>query len=254
MTDCRNLLQMLDPISLAEMNSIKLMNRIDTKFIANTNRLGAILEMASFSYRVQEVEGIRLATYDTLYYDTAQVDMYIRHHDRQLRRQKIRTRTYVDSHLSFLEVKNKTNKGRTKKKRIPIAENVFWDVHQAAESMVFLHERSEYAPEELMPQVRTRFNRITLVNREKTERLTIDLNLRFDNVVTQQAIELPRLMIIELKQDGYAHSDMKEILQTLRIKPTKISKYCMGMALTNSLVKRNRFKTKIRKIKKISTE
>ena len=60
------------------------------------------------------------------------------------------------------------------------------------------------------------------------------------------------LAIIELKQDTTAPSPMKEILARLRIKPFKISKYCIGEALTNPHVKRNRFKAKLRAIDKMS--
>lgn len=229
------------------------MNRIDTKFIANADILCQLLEHAAENYFVQEADGQRLATYDTLYYDTTNLDMYIRHHDRQLCRQKIRTRTYVDSNISFLEVKNKTNKGRTKKKRIAIPDHTFWNIHDNTESENFLETHSRYQIAKLTPQVRTQFNRITLVNKEQTERLTIDLNLRFENIATKKSVELPQLMIIELKQDGMCHSRMKDILLSMRIKPTKISKYCIGTALTNPSIKQNRFKAKIRKIQKIGS-
>ena len=113
----------MTPISLAEMAGVKLMNRIDTKFVANARLLPEILRLAQQDYYVQEIDGQRLTAYDTLYYDTLDLQMYLRHHDRQLRRQKIRVRTYVDSQLTFLEVKNKSNKGRTKKKRIEVETN-----------------------------------------------------------------------------------------------------------------------------------
>ena len=73
---------------------------------------------------MQEIDGQRLTAYDTLYYDTLDLQMYLRHHDRQLRRQKIRVRTYVDSQLTFLEVKNKSNKGRTLQAR--------WESYQSS--------------------------------------------------------------------------------------------------------------------------
>ena len=47
---------------------------------------------------------------------------------------------------------------------------------------------------------------------------------------------------------------MKRILSILlgrRVKPVKVSKYCMGVTLTDPEVKRNRFKGKIRRIEKI---
>ena len=102
------------------MESVKLMNRIDTKYTVPMSILPSILEAAKEDYFAQEIDGKRIATYDTMYYDTEDMDMYIRHHDRQLVRQKIRVRQYVDSNLTFLEIKRKNNKGRTKKKRIAV--------------------------------------------------------------------------------------------------------------------------------------
>ena len=87
------------------MESVKLMNRIDTKYTVPMSVLPAILQAAQEDYYAQEIDGKRIATYDTMYYDTATLDMYIRHHDRQLTRQKIRVRQYVDSDLTFLEIK-----------------------------------------------------------------------------------------------------------------------------------------------------
>ena len=63
---------------------------------------------------------------------------------------------------------------------------------------------------------------------------------------------LGRLVVIELKQDALAPSPMKQILAQLRVKPFKLSKYCIGEALTNPLVKHNRFKAKIRAIGKMA--
>ena len=85
----------MQTIDLSEMNSIKLMNRIDTKFIASSDDLVPILTMALDKYRVQSIDGVRVARYDTLYYDTPELAMYTMHHNRKLRRQKVRTRTYL---------------------------------------------------------------------------------------------------------------------------------------------------------------
>lgn len=237
-------------ISLAEMEGVKLMNRIDTKFVANARLLPEILRLAQQDYYVQEIDGQRLTAYDTLYYDTPDLQMYLRHHDRQLRRQKIRVRTYVDSQLTFLEVKNKSNKGRTKKKRIEVETNDLRTLSPAQTE--WLGEKSWYSLSALQPQLHTRFERITLVNRAKTERLTIDTRLRWENVQTGQNAALGDVIIIELKRDGYQPSEMVEILRSLRVNPMKISKYCIGTALTNATVKNNRFRPKLRQLAKLA--
>ena len=97
-------------ITLGEMSAIKLMNRVDTKFVMPERQLVQLLEMAAEEYSVQVIDGVRACGYTTLYYDTADYDMYTRHHNQQLVRQKIRSRRYEESGQCFIEVKNKTNK------------------------------------------------------------------------------------------------------------------------------------------------
>ena len=228
-----NIVQAFEPISLSEMESVKLMNRIDTKYAVPRAVLPAILEAAQADYYVQEIDGKRIATYDTMYYDTDSLDMYIRHHDRQLVRQKIRVRQYVDSDLTFLEIKRKNNKGRTSKKRITVPGfDISGDTFGS-------------------PKLWTKFHRITLVNKAKTERLTIDMDLVWDNVVSGEKKTFSELVIIELKRDGNVPSRMTGIMLRLRQHPLKISKYCIGTALTTPGLKRNRFKKKIRAIEKM---
>ena len=92
------------PITLGEMKEVKLMNRIDTKYLVTSDELLAILQGVREHYYAQEVEGNRLSPYSTVYYDTEDLRMYIIHHDRHLVRDKVRVRTYVDSNLTFCEV------------------------------------------------------------------------------------------------------------------------------------------------------
>lgn len=239
------------PITLDEMKDVKLMNRVDTKFLVTSDELIAILKGIRDHYYAQEVEGNRLSPYSTVYYDTPDLKMYTIHHDRHLVRDKVRVRTYVDSQLTFCEVKHKSNKGRTKKKRIEVRPGT--DVTKDPETVSFLTEKQPYPVESLSPNLETAFDRFTLVNFEKTERLTIDCNLHFNNFVSGTKASIDPLVIMELKQDGKARSLLKEVLFDLRIKPYKISKYCIGTAMTRPEVKQNRFKKKIRRINKLQT-
>ena len=252
-----SLISEFSPISLEQMDSVKLMNRIDTKYAVPLSVLPAILEAAKADYFAQEIDGKRIATYDTMYYDTDTMDMYIRHHDRQLVRQKIRVRQYVDSNLTFLEIKRKNNKGRTKKKRIRVPgfditgetfgerKSELWNVND------FIASKSRYQWSELSPHLSTKFHRITLVNKAKTERLTIDMDLVWENVVNGRKKTFEDLVIVELKRDGNVPSKMTHIMLAQRIHPLKISKYCIGTALTTPDLKQNRFKGKIHRIVKL---
>ena len=165
----------------------------------------------------------------------------------------------MDSNLSFCEVKHKTNKGRTKKKRMELkSEN---GERKTALRLAELHDQIQaagfelpYPVEILNASLETIFDRITLVNFEKTERLTIDCNLVFQNYVSGNSASMDPLVVMELKQDGRARSLFKEVLFDLRIKPYKISKYCIGTCMTRPEVKQNRFKKKLRRIDKLKSQ
>lgn len=294
-------------LDLDRIAAVRLMNRVDTKYLVDERRCMELLERAADQYYVQIIDDCRACRYATLYYDTPQWDMYHLHHNRRLTRQKIRTRTYVETGVTYLEVKNKSNKGRTHKRRMALDRSLFAAAATDTAAADFLRREARYAPETLSPSLATRFVRVTLVNRAMTERLTIDFDLHFDNVRAADGgnkdmngrgntdmngrkdmntigpgdmdingcgnngirgmdngfrpaaeashghtASLGRLVVIELKQDALAPSPMKQLLAQLRVKPFKLSKYCIGEALTNPLVKHNRFKAKIRAIGKMA--
>ncbi len=241
------LLKSFAPITLAEMSSVKLMNRTDTKFVTNLPQLYRLLKMAQGDYYAQEIDGERNMLYDTTYFDTRDYEMYMEHQHGHTNRQKIRFRTYVSSHLQFMEVKTKNNHGRTKKKRIEVGDMDLGDT----EKREFLARTLKYDVDTLIPHMHNYFRRITLVNKAKTERLTIDTSLQFHNVQTDTDRDMGPLVIIELKRDGLVFSPVLEMLRTLHIHPHGFSKYCMGAALTNDNLLVNRFKQKLRDVEKI---
>ena len=249
MEEILNIVQGMKPITLDEMSTVKLMNRIDTKYVVTEAQLHAILLEIKDNYYAQEVEGNRLSPYSTVYYDTPELTMYLIHHDRHLVRDKVRVRTYVDSHLTFCEVKHKNNKGRTKKKRIVVEP--IPNILDNPEAVAFLSEKQPYEVNTLSPHLVTIFDRFTLVNYDKTERLTIDCNLHFENLRNGKTASVAPLAVMELKQDGRAHSLLKNVLFDMRIRPFKVSKYCIGTCLTRPEVKQNRFKKKLRRMEKL---
>lgn len=245
--------KMLPPISLTDMSGIKLMNRTDTKFVATFEQLNAFLLEVQGKYFIQENNNKRIASYHTIYLDTKDYIMYTMHHNGKTRREKIRVRTYLDSNDTFLEVKNKNNHGRTKKKRIAIQG--IDTLNDEQETITpFLAKHAWYCLEEISPVCENRFSRITLVNFGKTERLTIDFDLRFHHFATDARSQLERVAIIELKRDGNVPSPALDIIRNLRIRRSGFSKYCIGSALTNKNLKRNNFKDRLRFINKLENK
>ena len=242
------------PITLGEMDSVKLLNRRDTKYLTTEAILLEVLADAlKAGYRALETPGhaadktpgptaaqnpdtpaaqapdasiTKLSPYNSVYYDTPGLK-------------------------TFLEIKRKNNHGRTKKKRTSIATNELMDFSSDAAATAYLAKHSTFTAEELSPALSTAFERITLVNPAMTERLTIDTALKFENFRTDKRTDLKDAVIIELKQDGRAQSQMKGILLDHRVKELRISKYCIGTTLTCSAAKSNRFKEKVRALEKI---
>ena len=176
--------------------------------------------------------------------------MFRQHHCAHFPRTKVRARTYLDSGHCFLEVKKKDNHGKTRKKRIeiPSIEAVVND-HYGED---FLTKRTGYTFNDIIPTIENAFQRITLVNDAKTERLTIDFGIQFLNHETGETGTVDDLVIIELKRDGRVHSPILALLRQLRIKPSGFSKYCIGSAITNNNLKINRFKKRMHRYEKIT--
>jgi len=245
------LLGTMSPITLDEMAAVRLMNRTDTKFVTTKPQLLRLLSLARSGYLVQEVFGHRLSPYSTTYWDVADGhDMFCQHLCARRPRTKVRLRTYLDTQTTFLEVKQKDNHGKTSKKRICVPFNE--EVIAAGEEQAFLEKTSGFPLQGLRPTLSNRFDLITLVNVAHTERLTIDVNLYFQNCETGCAAMLDNLVIVELKCDGRQPSTILPLLRQLRIKPSAFSKYCIGSAVTNSELRQNRFKPLLHKLARLN--
>lgn len=236
-------LHAFDAITLKEMDSVKLLDRIDIKFLTRMEQIEKLLPMAIPFYKVLTIGKSRLFGYLTEYYDTPGLTMYHDHHNGRPERFKVRTREYIESNLCFLEVKWKNNKGRVIKSRIG---------HNALDQRafnIFVGDHTPYDPQTLDKVLTGRFNRLTLVDHELTERVTVDFNLSFAD--RSSRISLNGLAIIEIKQDQKVnHSRMLEVLRKLAIRPSGMSKYCIGVALLQNR-KSNLFKESLIKINKL---
>jgi len=100
-------LQSFEPISLDEMDRVKLMNRIDTKFAFDKNTLIQILPILKANYFSLDIQGNRAMSYESLYFDDENYTLFHDHHNRRTNRYKFRIRNYVESKLFFFEIKHK---------------------------------------------------------------------------------------------------------------------------------------------------
>lgn len=240
-------LKNLKGLSLVELDSVKLQNRIDSKFVFKEEDLNVVLEEVSQFYNVLDLGGIRSNVYHSLYYDTPDDHFFISHHNGKLNRYKVRYRQYMDSGLCFLEVKFKNNKGRTIKgrMRVPEISEVLND-----EAKAFINERIGKG-HDLKPTLWNSFERITLAHKEIPERLTIDHELVFS--LQGKEARLSNICIAELKQEKLDQSSVfMKIMRSHGSQPSGMSKYCIGSLLLKPELKYNNFKEKLLRLNKLS--
>ena len=116
MSRLSSILSAFDPITLAEMDNVKLMERVDSKYVFPTSQLNGILKGMQNDYCILDINGVRHHRYESLYFDTDDFRLYKKHQRGMLNRWKIRFRRYVDSGgLTFLKSNSRiTRKGRLK--------------------------------------------------------------------------------------------------------------------------------------------
>ena len=237
----------LDPITLREMDGVSLMKRTDTKFVIHQKNLIEVLETIKNQYRVLEINGNRILTYSSLYFDTEDKKFYHDHHNGKVNRTKVRMRKYMESNICFLEIKQKDGKGKTTKSRIQIND---FETELSPKLVDFI-DTTTSKKNNLKPIIWNKFNRITLVNKQAKERLTIDLGLQFK--MSSSSKKFKNLVIIEVKQERFDRtSPVVKSLKEKGINPYSMSKYCIGMTNIYPKLKYNHFKRKILKINKIT--
>ncbi|MGC3979413.1 MAG: polyphosphate polymerase domain-containing protein [Paludibacteraceae bacterium] len=234
------------PISLTEMDSVALLNRTDTKFVFHRAKLNEILLQAKQSYRVLEIQQMRYADYDTNYFDTDNYKFYYDHHNRRPARYKVRMRSYVNSELHFFEIKYKSNQNRTVKSRIKIPKQENEITGNAAE---LLKKVIGISPDLLKKSIQIKCKRTTLVNRQLTERVTIDFDMQY--YINGAWHSYPDVIIIELKQDKSRKSKFLKIMCSQHLHSVSLSKYSFGIANFIPGIKNNNFKTQILFVNKL---
>ncbi len=242
-----NYIASFDSISLEEMDSVKLMKRVDTKFVLNKKILEDIFPLLKNQYKLLYVNDIVKSQYTSLYFDTKDFDFFMNHHNGKLNRSKVRFRKYVDSQLSFLEVKRKNQKGKTIKKRIQV-DGPFKTLNTDHRQFIKDRLKEDY---QLFYCHTNFFNRITMVNRFLKERITIDFDLRFENEKNTIKEETNQIVIAEVKQEKLDRTSFfYKLMKENGLRPSSMSKYCIGTSFLNKDLKANRFKKNFRILKK----
>ncbi len=253
LTKLNDILQGFEPVGLDGTYNVRYMNRVDTKYLFPVSKLPLLLQSVRSVYSALEIENEREFCYKTVYFDTPDLVFYLQHVTGKLNRTKVRVRSYESNGLTFLEVKQKSNKGRTSKTRQE-KKKVMDEMDHLEESHVFLKELIMADASSLKPVLNTGFTRITLVNLQHAERITVDYNISWNNL-KGECLEMPYLAIAEIKSEkSTALSPFFRQLKSQGIRSTGFSKYVTGMALLNGAPKQNNIKPKFLLLNRIRDE
>ena len=242
-----DLLRGFDNATTALIEARSLQQRVDRKYLLASHALERLLAGLHPAYCLLSVGDQGWARYQSIYLDTPDRTLYHAHRCGRRPRYKVRIRHYLDRQLSFLEVKSKSNSGRTVKRRcaLPYGQN-----HLGVHEQQFI---DTYAPTDgvrLMPCVSISFFRLTLVGKELNERVTFDRDVTFADGPREE--HFPRLVIAEVKQAEYSnHLGAAPAFRTLHAREVPFSKYCVGTILV-APVAGNIFKPTLKAMERLS--
>ena len=103
--------------------------------------------------------------------------------------------------------------------------------------------------DDLHASLNNKFNRITLIHKNKLDRCTIDISPEFWNY--NGKVKFDNLVVFELKRGrSLKSSPMVSLLRKLQIRQRGLSKYCTGRAMLEPKLKQNAFKPRLRFLNK----
>lgn len=237
----------MNTVSLAELDSVALLNRIDNKYVLNKQQLELILPVIQQNYSVLLIGNDKIFTYENNYFDTKDFQFYYDHHNGYTNRMKVRSRKYIETNTSFFEIKKKVNIDRTTKTREKV-DQLIAEIDDIKKETIQQLSRKPIA--NLILTLNNKFNRITFVNNEQTERMTLDFNIHFSDDLKQK--DFTDFYVVEIKQSkSNGRSVVTEVLKKNNIREQSFSKYIFGVIALKDNVRMNNFLPLIKKINKL---
>ena len=263
---------------LTELNSAAgLLTRVDRKYLVPLERAQDLINGLTPDTRVLDIDGRRRFSYASTYFDTPGLEAFMLTARKRRRRFKVRTRTYLDSGLCFLEVKTRGARGTTVKRRMGYHPDdasrltgpgrAFVAACLASTGVTGPAAAREIAAA-LRPVLATTYERTTLHLPDAEARATIDTALTWQRLTpgartraaavtagAPQALRPARLTaaindgepvavadvaVVETKNPA-TPSPADRALWDVGHRPTRISKYATGMALLHPELPANRW-------------
>lgn len=226
----------ISPIGLDELNARSaLQTRVDSKYVLRLDDLDRLVHLIGADLQVLHIDDRQEQTYDTVYFDSNDLGCFHDHLQRRRYGYKLRTRTYIGSGLQVFEVKMRDGRGNTVKVKTDhsgtpptvIGTSAANFYHQAISNHYGFHPTRTFKP-----SLRNRYDRIALAARHAQERTTIDHTLQFIDPATNQTVGglHEHLVLIETKS-ATGSGTIDRALWRLGIRPSRISKYCIGIGM-----------------------
>lgn len=237
-------------IGLDEIPRETLMERLDRKYTISIDQVGSSISGLSEHYNIVKAAGSVVAPYRSLYLDTPEFEYFHKHRRGFGNRTKVRYRTYPKTDTSFIEVKAKSNKGRTRKERIRVENFDYPLPTQTSGFLKNLIDQDEL--KSLNLSVEIEYDRLGFIAKEGDERFSVDFDIRAR--YKGKEVSFGDLAVIEVKQDKMNTSPIIKQLRALGIRKASMSKYCMALSLLKPELKSNTFKASIHRLRKIDKE
>ena len=219
----------LTRLSLDEMNAFaSLQTRTDRKYIIQNTTCNRLIKEVDIQGGVLDLNGKRSTMYQSIYFDTPDLDIYKDAAYRRRPRFKARTRLYQNTNTAMLEVKTKDGRGKTVKKRTPYEVKNTNHLTNNAKAFIDGVVGISGASHNLQATLTSQYQRTTIVDQLTKTRMTCDEFL----VCTDwenRSVTLP-MCILETKSSGQP-SPFDKWLWENKKRPISISKYCTTLAV-----------------------
>ena len=200
--------------------------------------------------RVLDIAGERSFGYRSTYFDTPDLVAYRAAATGRRPRFKVRTRRYLASGSTWLEVKERDRNGRTDKHRIEFDSETELD-HAA---VAFLSDFDSVLPHvtRLQASLVTTYERSTLLSTSACstvaeQRITIDRDVQCGMPGQSIVAGLGPHLIVETKSRDNRPGSFDRALWRSGLRPLRISKYAVGIATAHPDLSANRWNRVLRR-------
>jgi len=204
--------------------------RYDSKLIVNEKTALNFLAGLQNDWKIVTVDNKSEVQYETFYFDTPNFQFFKDHKQGRRKRFKIRIRTY-ETGDRYLELKLKTNIDETQKIRWPYPTDASLKDLNSDLLQIITQRLEPYGYKlnfnNLEYKLSTKYKRISLVNFQNYEKITLDSNL-----TVQKNNQIERIgsgyMILEVKSQKLSNT-LRPTLNLLHQNRIRLSKY--GLAV-----------------------